>query len=195
MCVLKPAFSIYRLVPALLLFLPLFVLFPQKTEAAPQIFRPPSPLQLRARDNNASNSNSTALNNTIATTTAGWVPGPGNRGTLSLVFSCAFTLFLCVWTTVNVNIEPEGNYNDTLFRVLPALGRRSGGASAKTSRAVARLLASKTARKLGWSVVTLIVPEGIMAIAAYERSTAHRLRTEMKKMGDEYGYFDTRVGY
>lgn len=34
-----------------------------------------------------------------------------------------------------------------------------------------------------------------MAIAAYERSTAHRLRTEVKKLGDEYGYFDTRVGY
>lgn len=88
-----------------------------------------------------------------------------------------------------------GNYNDTLFRIFPVLGRRSGGESTKSSRAVARLLASKTARKLGWSVVTLIVPEGIMAIAAYERTTAHRLRTEVKKIGDEYGYFDTRLGY
>ena len=95
---------------------------------------------------------------------------------------------------MNVNIEPEGNYNDILFIIFPVLGRRSGGASTKSSRAVARLLASKTARKLGWSAVTLIVPEGVMAIAAYERSTAHRLRTEVKKI-DEYGYFDTRLGY
>lgn len=195
MCFLKPAFSVFRLVPVLLLLLLFFVLFAQTTEAAPQIFRSPPPLQLRVRDNNASNSISTTLNTTAATPTAGWVAGPGNRGTLSLVFSCAFTLFLCVWTTVNVNIEPEGNYNDILFRILPVLGRRSGGASTKSSRAVARLLASKTARKLGWSVVTLMVPEGIMAIAAYERSTAHRLRTEVKKIGDKYGYFDTRVGY
>lgn len=195
MCVLKPAFSVFRLVPGLLLLLLAFVLFAPTTEAAPQIFRSPPPLQLRVRDNNASYSNSTTLNTTTATTIAGWVAGPGNRGTLSLVFSCAFTLFLCVWTTVNVNIEPEENYNHILFRILPVLGRRSGGASTKSSRAVARLLASKTARKLGWSVVTLIAPEGIMAIAAYERSTAHRLRKEVKKIGDKYGYFDTRVGY
>lgn len=186
MCLLKPPFAVLRL---LLLLLFVFA----QTEAAPHIFR--SALQLQARDENAFN------NSTLNTTTAhqgfeyaGWVSGPGNRGTLSLVFSCAFTLFLCVWTTVNVNIEPEGNYNDTLFRVFPVLGRRSGFVSTKSSRAVAHLLASKTVRKLGWSIVTLIVPEGIMGIAAYERRTAHRLRTEVKKL-DEYDYFDTRLGY
>ena len=187
MCLLQQPFLVFRL---LLLLLFVFA----QTEAAPQVFR--SPFQLQERDNasrplQASNS---TLNTTAQDFEHGWVPGPGHRGTLSLVFSCAFTLFLCVWTTVNVNIEPEGNYNDMLFRIIPVLGRRSGGVSTKSSRAVAHLLASKTARKLGWSFVTLIVPEGAMSIAAYERSTAHRLRTEVKKI-DGYDDFDTRLGY
>lgn len=186
MYLLQQTFSIFR--PLLLL---LFVF--AQTEAAPQIFR--SPLQLQQRDNASrpvQGSNSTS--NTSKSFEPGWVPGPGNRGTLSLVLSCAFTLFLCVWTTVNVNIEPEGNFNNTLFRIIPVLGRRSGGESTKPSRAVARLLASRTARKLGWSFVTLIAPEGAMSIAVYERRTAHSLRTEIKQL-DGYNYFDTRLGY
>lgn len=187
MCLLHQPFSVSRL-----FLLLLFVV--AQTEAAPQIFR--SPFQLQERDNASGplqGSNSTS-NTTAQGFEHGWVPGPGNRGTLSLVFSCAFTLFLCVWTTVNVNIEPEGNFNGTLFRIIPVLSRRSGGKPTKSSRAVAHLLASKTARKLGWSFVTLIAPEGAMSIAAYERRTAHRLRTEVKKL-DGYDYFDTRLGY
>lgn len=181
MCLLQKQLPVTRL---LLLLLFVFA----QTEAAPQIFR-----ILQERDNYSSplqGSNST-LNSADQDFEHGWVAGPGNRGTLSLVFSCAFTLFLCVWTTVNVNIEPDGNYNDTLFRII---GRRSDGTSTKSSRAVARLLASKTVRKLGWSFVTLIVPEGAMSIAAYERRTAHRLRTEIKNIG-VYDKFDTRLGY
>lgn len=187
MCLLQQLFSVVRL---LLLLLFVFA----QTQAAPRIFS--SHIQLQARDNASrplQGSNST-LNTTDQVFEHGWVAGPGYRGTLSVVFSCTFTLFLCVWTTVNVNIEPDGNYNDTLFRMIPVLGRRSGGASTKSSRAVAKLLASKTVRKLLWSFVTLIVPEGAMCIAAYERKTAHRLRTEVKQL-DGYGYFDTRLGY
>lgn len=187
MCLLQQPFSVFRL---LLLLLFVFA----HTKAAPQIFR--STFQLQERENAyrpLQGSNST-LNTTAQGFEHGWVPGPGHRGTLSLVFSCAFTLFLCVWTTVNVNIEPEGNYNysNMIIQIIPVLGRRSG-ASTKSIRAVARLLASKTARKLGWSFVTLIVPEGAMSIAAYERRTAHRLRTEVKDLG--YRDFDTRLGY
>lgn len=81
-----------------------------------------------------------------------------------------------------------------LFKIIPVSGRKSGGESTKSSKDVARLLASKTARKLGWSFVTLIVPEGPMFIAAYERRTAHRLRNEVKAIR-EYKDFDTRLGY
>lgn len=187
MCLLQQPFSVFRLLLVLL-----FVF--AHTKAAPQIFR--STFQLQERENVSRllpRSNST-LNSTAQSFEHGWVPGPGHRGTLSLVFSCAFTLFLCVWTTVNVNIEPEGNYNHMLFRIIPVLGRRSGGEETKSSKAVARFLASKTARKLGWSFVTLIVPEGGMTIAAYERNTAHRLRNKLKDLPG-YHDFDTRLGY
>ena len=33
-----------------------------------------------------------------------WVPDPDNRGTWSLLYSCVFTLVLCVWTAVHLNV-------------------------------------------------------------------------------------------
>ena len=33
-----------------------------------------------------------------------WVPDPDNRGTWSLLYSCVFTLVLCVWTAIHLNI-------------------------------------------------------------------------------------------
>lgn len=159
------------------------------TQAAP-LESPPSPL-LQSIDDAIRTS---ILNVTAEAFEPPWVPGPSQRGTLSLVFSCALTLFLCVWTTVHVNIEPEGNYNNTLFRLFPGWGRRSGGAPTKSSRAVGYLLANKTVRKLGWGFVTLIVPEGAMTIAAYERRTAHRLRNEVRKI-EGYEYFDLLLAY
>ncbi|KAF8855012.1 hypothetical protein BDZ45DRAFT_805329 [Acephala macrosclerotiorum] len=97
-----------------------------------------------------------------------WVAGPRTRGTLGLVFSCVITLFLCVWTTVHVNIEPDNEVNPTLVRMIRIRRLRE-------SKTLLKLLAKRVVRKLGWSFVTLLVPEGVMAIAAYERRTAHLL--------------------
>ena len=47
-----------------------------------------------------------------------WVSGPTSRGTLTVVFSCFITLFLCVWTAVQVNIEPENNRNSVFVAIL-----------------------------------------------------------------------------
>ena len=33
-----------------------------------------------------------------------WVPEPPGRGTCSLLYSCLFTLFLCVYTAIHMNI-------------------------------------------------------------------------------------------
>jgi len=107
----------------------------------------------------------------------GWVAGPHTRGTLALVFSCVITLFLCVWTTVHVNIEPENEVNKTLNRVMRKFFRYSG--EGLVGGGVEKFLADKRVRKVGWGCVTLAVPEGIMAIAAYERKTAHLLREEV----------------
>ncbi|KAJ4361109.1 uncharacterized protein N0V89_001678 [Didymosphaeria variabile] len=97
-------------------------------------------------------------------------------GTLSLVFTCAITLFLCVWTTVQVNIEPpENEFNPTLARFIPIK-------ALKHNETLLKFLAKRSIRKLGWSFVTLIMPEGVMAIAAYERKTASILRKEVNKV-------------
>jgi hypothetical protein len=34
----------------------------------------------------------------------GWVPEPQTRGTWSLLYSCTFTIGLCVWTAIHLNI-------------------------------------------------------------------------------------------
>ena len=47
-----------------------------------------------------------------------WVSGPTSRVTLTVVFSCFITLFLCVWTAVQVNIEPENNRNSVFVAIL-----------------------------------------------------------------------------
>ena len=44
--------------------------------------------------------NFTALRTDIAPP---WVPDPDNRGTWSLLYSCVFTLVLCVWTATHLN--------------------------------------------------------------------------------------------
>ena len=104
-----------------------------------------------------------------------WVAGPKTRGTLSLVFSCVITLFLCVWTTVHVNIEPpENEFNPTLARFIPIK-------ALKTDSRLLKFLAKRSIRKLGWGCVTLIVPEGVMAIAAYERKIASLLRDKVNE--------------
>ncbi len=40
----------------------------------------------------------------INSTLVGFVGEPDGRGTLSLVFSCVFTLFICVWSAVHLNL-------------------------------------------------------------------------------------------
>ena len=115
-----------------------------------------------------------------------WVAGPGTRGTLSLVFSCVITLFLCVWTTVHVNIEPPSSeYNHTLFRALPGIVQGWIVKRKALHEGLGRLLASRNVRKTGWGVVTLVAPEGAMAIATYERKTAMLLRDGINKLREK----------
>ena len=45
--------------------------------------------------------NFTALRTDIAPL---WVPDPDSRGTWSLLYSCVFTLVLCVWTAIHLNV-------------------------------------------------------------------------------------------
>jgi len=45
--------------------------------------------------------NLTALRTNVAPS---WVSGPSGRGTWSLLYSCLFTLLLCVYTAIHLNI-------------------------------------------------------------------------------------------
>ncbi|KAF8541102.1 hypothetical protein BDD12DRAFT_830621 [Trichophaea hybrida] len=36
-----------------------------------------------------------------------WVPEPQIRGTFSILYSCTFTLFLCIYTAVHLNVPPR----------------------------------------------------------------------------------------
>jgi hypothetical protein len=48
----------------------------------------------------ANNLTATEYNNG---TREGWVPQPLGRGTLDIIWSCMFTMFLCCWTSVCPN--------------------------------------------------------------------------------------------
>ena len=71
--------------------------------------------------------NFTALRTDIAPP---WVPDPDNRGTWSLLYSCIFTLVLCVWTAIHLNIP---SYQESLM--------------------------SQWLRKLKWVLLAIIAPE------------------------------------
>jgi hypothetical protein len=79
---------------------------------------------------------------------------------------------------VHVNIEPEKESNETLERVLDAIfGKIKKGPW--VNKKLKSLLAGKKVRKIGWSCIILIAPEGMMAVAAYERKAAYLLRREI----------------
>jgi hypothetical protein len=48
--------------------------------------------------------NLTALRTDIA---PAWVANPSGRGTWDLLYSCTFTIFLCVYTAIHLNAPPE----------------------------------------------------------------------------------------
>ncbi|KAL9608910.1 MAG: hypothetical protein Q9167_006279 [Letrouitia subvulpina] len=56
--------------------------------------------------------NLTALNTEIA---PAWVQAPDGRGTWSLLYSCVFTLTLCVWTAVHLNLPKRGEHETQHF--------------------------------------------------------------------------------
>lgn len=53
--------------------------------------------------------NVTALRTEIA---PAWVAGPEGRGTWEILYSCVFTLLLCVYTAIHLNVPPP---NETKF--------------------------------------------------------------------------------
>ena len=69
------------------------------------------------------------MNNT--TLTAGWISDPCNgRGTLSLLYGCIFTVYICSWSAIHLNVPAD---NDSHWTIL--------------------------LRKSRWMLVTILAPE------------------------------------
>lgn len=69
--------------------------------------------------------NATLAANNTSDTTRGWVSSPNSRGTLEIIWSCVFTIFLCCWTSVYANIPAASDGHWERFRdkfELAALG-------------------------------------------------------------------------
>ncbi|KAJ7057623.1 hypothetical protein C8F01DRAFT_966336, partial [Mycena amicta] len=66
-----------------------------------------------------------------------WVDEPNTRGTYNLVSSCVFTLGLCVWTAIHLNIPEQS----------PRAGAR------------------QFMRKMIWLTVGLLAPEVVTFVA------------------------------
>jgi hypothetical protein len=91
--------------------------------------------------------NKTALNTEIAPS---WVPEPEGRGTWKLLYSCVFTLILCVWTAIHLNIPPAG---ETWIQ--------------------------HCTRKLKWVLIGIFVPEIVVCEAWVQWRYAKRLCKEL----------------
>ena len=94
--------------------------------------------------------NFTALRTDIAPP---WVPDPDNRGTWSLLYSCVFTLVLCVWTAIHLNIP---SYQESLM--------------------------SQWLRKLKWVLLAIIAPELGVYTACEQYSQAKRLTDQLARI-------------
>ena len=57
-----------------------------------------------------------ATNNTEAAPKFGFVGEPDGRGTMSLIWSCLFTCFICLWSVVHPNIPATNESKSTLYK-------------------------------------------------------------------------------
>ena len=54
--------------------------------------------------------------NATAVTTVGWVPNTDNkRSTIGLLYNCLFTIFLCTWSAMHLNVPSENESSLSMF--------------------------------------------------------------------------------
>ena len=80
-----------------------------------------------------------------------WVSEPNGRGTWSILYSCVFTLSLCVWSAIHLNVPPKGE------------------------RAVWQWI-----RKTKWVFIAIFAPEVVLYSAFQQYYLARRFCKEMK---------------
>ncbi|KAI9859379.1 MAG: hypothetical protein M1813_006716 [Trichoglossum hirsutum] len=97
--------------------------------------------------------NLTALQTEIA---PAWVPIPKGRGTWNLLYSCSFTLGLCVWTAIHLNVLPKDDTRVSFWL-----------------------------RKIKWVLLALFTPELVLFSAWQQWHSARTLRKEYNKVVQE----------
>jgi hypothetical protein len=97
--------------------------------------------------------NLTALQTEIA---PAWVADPSGRGTWSLLYSCLFTLLLCVYTAIHLNVPPAG---ETKFRLW--------------------------LRQVKWAAIAVLAPEIVVYTALEQWMYARRFLIKLRELAGE----------
>jgi hypothetical protein len=84
---------------------------------------------------------------------SGWVHQPNHRGTLDIIWTCLFTVFLCSWTVLCLNLPAKTDGKLRIFL-----------------------------RKLRWMFHTILGPEFVLGAAAGQYESAHRGVQGFKKL-------------
>ena len=88
-----------------------------------------------------------------------WVSEPNGRGTWSVLYSCVFTLSLCVWSAIHLNIPPRGE---------PPI--------------------RQWLRKTNWVIIAILATEVVLYSAWQQYYIARRFSREMNKISrEQYG--------
>ena len=87
----------------------------------------------------------------------GWVNSPNGQGTIDIIWGCALTIFLCVWTVLTLNVPAP----DTTLWVF-------------------------TRRKMKWAIIALFGPEWLSGMAGAQWSIARRSRKQFQDGGIEW---------
>jgi hypothetical protein len=83
-------------------------------------------------------------------TTVGWVSdGDNKRSTIDLLYNCLFTIFLCTWSAMHLNVPGEKESQLRTFR-----------------------------RKCEWMLVGVLAPELVALLAIFELQDAWKLVTQ-----------------
>lgn len=99
----------------------------------------------------------------------GWVGQPNGRGTFDILWSCLFTIFLCTWVSLHLNV--------------PAMH--------ETYR-------HQFSRKLRWMLQAIMAPEFVLAFANGQKVEANKSVEEFKKLdlpGQEHPKWTVRHGF
>jgi hypothetical protein len=97
-------------------------------------------------------SNRTSFSDVIAPS---WVAEPSGRGTWGILYSCVFTLVLCVYTAIHLNVPAKNNSTSTIWL-----------------------------RKIKWVLIAIFGPEIVVLTALDEWFSARTFLNELGLLGN-----------